>query len=93
MADDPEKDDITRRIHLAQGELNYHLEKFGDQVAERESYNRDLTGIEALRFYLAHKFGWLPRDAKALSPEDIRWMLQEEIEGERSKRKPLPRAR
>ena len=68
------------RLHSAQGHLNYSLEMFGDDLAKREGY-RGHTGIEAIQFYLVHKFGWLPGDVRAMSLEDVRFVMTEEMEG------------
>ena len=63
----------------AEGHLNYFLDLFGDHIAEREGY-RGINGMEAIHFYLIHKFGWLPRDVKSMSLEDVRFVLSKEME-------------
>ena len=63
----------------AEGHLNYFLDLFGDHIAEREGY-RPINGMEAIHFYLIHKFGWLPRDVKSMSLEDVRFVLSQEME-------------
>lgn len=65
-------------LHDANGKLNCLLEEFGDQLAEREGY-KDLDGIEAVWFYLIHKFGWTPGTVKAMKYEDIRLVLYQEM--------------
>ncbi len=60
--------------------MNYYVEVFGDHISAREAY-KDLYGMEAIHFYLIHKFGWLPRDVKAMSMEDIRLVLSQEMAG------------
>jgi hypothetical protein len=57
---------ILKRLHEAEGNLNYSLEVFGDAIAKREGY-KNLDGLEAIQFYLIHKFSWLPRDVRAMS--------------------------
>jgi hypothetical protein len=61
------------------GHLNYFLCVFGDHVSQREGY-KGLDGIEAIHFYLIHKFGWLPRDVKSMSLEDIRFVMSQEMD-------------
>lgn len=75
-----EKNQIRERIHSANGGLNYALEVFGDELAKREGY-RDLDGIDAIHFYLVHKFAWLPRDVISMTPEHIRLVLSQELAG------------
>ena len=36
--------------------------------------------MEAIHFYLIHKFGWLPRDVKSMSLEDVQFVLSQERE-------------
>ena len=64
----------------SEGHLNYFLDVFGDHIAQREGY-RHLSGMEAIHFYLVHKFGWLPRDVKSMSLEDVRFVLSQEMDG------------
>lgn len=74
--------EILKRLYGAQGDLSYALAVFGDTIAKREKYkSSDLNGIEAVYFYLIHKFGWLPRDVRSMSFEDIRFVLSEELNG------------
>ena len=63
----------------SEGHLNYFLDVFGDHIAQREGY-RHLSGMEAIHFYLVHKFGWLPRDVKSMSLEDVQFVLSQERE-------------
>jgi hypothetical protein len=72
--------EILKRLHEADGDLNYSLDVFGDTLAKREGY-KDLDGIEAIHFYLIHKFGWLPRDVRAMTFDDIRLVLSQEMHG------------
>ncbi len=73
------------KIHEMEGVLNYYLELFGDHIAEREGY-RNLDGMEAIHFYLIHKFGWLPRDVKSMSLEDVKLVLSQEREEYQAKK-------
>ena len=69
-----------KRLHEAEGGLAYTLDVFGDEIANREGY-KELSGMEAIHFYLIHKFSWLPSDVKAMKYEDIRFVLSEEMHG------------
>lgn len=70
------------RLYEAEGGLNYSLVVFGDAIAKREKYkDPGLDGIDAVHYYLIHKFGWLPRDVRSMTFEDIRFVLSEEMHG------------
>lgn len=77
---DKEKYAIWKRLHEAEGQLAYHLAVFGDRLAKREKY-KSLEGLEAVHFYLVHKFSWPPAQVRGMSYEDLRFVLQEEMEG------------
>lgn len=68
----------TERYYRAVGSLNAMLHIFGDELAKQEDY-KGLGGIEAIHFYLIKKFHWLPRDVRAISLEDLRFVLTEEL--------------
>lgn len=77
-----ERYEILKRLHEAEGGLAYSLAVFGDEIAKREKYaDPGLTGIDAVRYYLIHKFRWLPRDVRSMTAEDIRFVLSEEMNG------------
>lgn len=69
-----------KRLHDAEGNLNYALEVFGDHIAKREGY-KESGGIEAVRFYLVTKFRWLPSQVHSMSYQDLRFVLSEEMSG------------
>lgn len=69
---------VLKQKYAAQGNLAYYLELFGNYLAEREGY-KHLDGMEAIYFYLIHKFRWLPRDVRSMSIDDIRFVLSEEM--------------
>ncbi|AUV88515.1 hypothetical protein C1N50_20405 [Vibrio campbellii] len=71
---------ITRKLRQTEGELVYNLDVFGDHIAEREGY-KSVEGIEAIHFYLIHKFNWQPSAVKGMSYEDLRFILSEEMHG------------
>lgn len=72
--------DLRAQSHFYEGALRFSLELFGDQLAKREGY-QELAGIDAVRYYLMLKFRWLPREVKALSFDDLRFAMAEEISG------------
>lgn len=75
----PDINESRLGIRRAEGHLNYFLDVFGDHIAQREGYSKNLSGMEAVHFYLIHKFGWLPRDVRSMSLEDVRFVLNEEM--------------
>lgn len=71
-----------KRLHQAEGDLAYMLAVFGDTLAKREGYkDPSLTGMEAIYFYIIHKFHWFPKDVRSMSTDDIRFTLTEEMHG------------
>ena len=67
-------------FHWTAGHLNYFLDVFGDHnCATRRLWG--LSGMESIHFYLIYKFGWLPRDVKSMSLEDVRFVLSQEMDG------------
>eukprot|EP01133_Synstelium_polycarpum_P004190 gene4190-4884_t len=79
IVSEKEKYEIWKRLHDAEGGLAFHLAVYGDAIAKRENYNT-LDGMDAVRFYLVHKFSWPPAQVKGMSYEDIRFVLQEEMQ-------------
>lgn len=71
---------IWRNLDEAEGKLAYSLRVFGNTLAERQGY-QEHRGIEAVHFYLCDKYSWLPSTVKAMSGEDLRFMLEEEMHG------------
>ncbi len=67
-------------IHDATAGLNYAMEVFGDELAKKQKY-KGLDGLEALRYYLMLKHGWLPRDVSSMSLDDMRFALHQEMQG------------
>ena len=70
--------EVKKRLYDATAGLDYCLDVFGDELAEREGY-KGLDGMEAIHFFLIHKFGWLPKDVRSMSNEDLRFVLSQEI--------------
>jgi hypothetical protein len=75
-----EQYEVTRRLRIAEGELAYSLDVFGDALATREGY-KTVDGLNAVHLYLMNKHHWLPRDVRSMSPEDMRFALAEEMRG------------
>jgi len=69
---------ILKQKYATQGNLAYFLELFGTFLAEREGY-KELDGMQAIYFYLVHKFHWMPKDVRSMSVDDIRFILSEEM--------------
>ena len=69
-----------KNLRVLEGQLAFSLEVFGDKLAEREGY-KELDGMEAIYFYLVHKFNWPPSTVRGMSFEDIRFVLTEEMSG------------
>ena len=71
---------LEANVRYVDGALNFHLSVFGDALAKREGYKEN-KGLDALRYYLMRKHDWLPRDVKAMSIDDLRFALSEEMHG------------
>lgn len=76
MAQDDRHIEILAGLHNAQGAIAFHLELYGNDLAKQEGY-REHTGLDAVRFYLMNKHGWLPRDVRTMSIEDIDFATSE----------------
>lgn len=75
-----ERYENLKRLYEADGGLNYALVVFGDHIAKREGY-KEVEGLEAVHFYLVTKYHWLPPQVRAMSFEDLRFVLSEEMSG------------
>ena len=74
--------EVMQKMYDAEGRLAHGLDIFGDEIAKREGYkDSSLSGMEAVYFYLIHKFHWLPYQVRSMKPEDIRFVLTEEMQG------------
>jgi hypothetical protein len=71
--------DVRRQLHLSTAELNYGLDRFGDKLAKDRGY-KNLDGIEAIWLYLIQTYKWTPAYVKSMNPEDIRFVLSQEME-------------
>ena len=75
-----DKYETLGKLHAATGQLNYGLAVFGDHIAKREGY-KEVDGLDAIHLYLVQKHHWLPRDVRSMSPDDLRFVLSEELAG------------
>ncbi|MCG7630662.1 hypothetical protein MHM88_22915 [Epibacterium sp. MM17-32] len=76
-------EDLYSAVHegeKARASLAYYLYVFGDHLASRESY-KSLSGIDAVHYYLVQKHNWLPSVVKAMTSDDLRFCLSEEMHG------------
>lgn len=71
---------LSAGIHSMEGASNFHFELFGNDLAVKNSYNEH-KGIEAIRFYLMCKYGWLPSSVRSMSLEDLKFAMAEEMHG------------
>lgn len=71
---------MLRELYDAEAKLNYVLAVFGDHIAEREGFT-DVDGVEAIHLYLVTKHHWLPSQVRAMSLEDLRFVLAVEMQG------------
>ena len=72
--------EARHRLHATTGELNYHLECFGDQLAKKSGY-KAVDGMDAIWLYLIKTYHWTPAYVRGMNPEDIRFVLSQEMEG------------
>lgn len=61
-----------------QAESEAMLDLFGNELARRQNY-KTVKGMDAIHFFLIHRFNWLPRDVKSLSRAEILLILSEEM--------------
>lgn len=69
------------RLRVAEAHLNYSLEVFGDSLRKMHDWKNTLDGLEAVRYYLMQKHHWTPSQLQAMSLEDLRFALTEEMHG------------
>lgn len=70
-----------RQLHQALSDLNYCLEMFGDELGRTQGWKNQLEGMEAIYYYLMQKHHWMPGQIRAMSYEDLRFALSEEMHG------------
>lgn len=74
----PDRYQVEKKLQDAIAGIAYHIVLFGDHLAKREGYKR-YDGIDAVHFYLVQKYGWLPSVVKALSTDDLHFLLTEDM--------------
>ena len=72
--------DARRNLIRAEADLAYILKRFGDKLAEQEGF-RDVNGMEAVWLYLIRTYHWTPATVRAMTPEDMRFVLEVEMQG------------
>lgn len=73
--------EIRWRLHQAQGALAYTLVVFGDGLRKKQGWKNDLSGIDAVHYYLMQKHHWTPAQVRSMSYDDLRFALTEEMQG------------
>lgn len=66
------------RLIRAEAEMQYLLNVFGDELAKRKGY-KALRGMDAIHFHLCITHHWTPSVVRSMKPEDIRFLLEEEM--------------
>lgn len=78
MSEKEKRYEILRKLYLNQGELDYSLIVFGDELAKRQNY-KELEGLDAIHFYLIEKYNWTLSYVRSFKLEDINFLLREEM--------------
>jgi len=71
---------VAHKLELATAELNYCLRVYGDELANRNKYKIH-RGLDAVHFHLVQKYNWSPSVVRAMSMDDLRFCLEEEMHG------------
>lgn len=71
---------VSLRHQMARGAHIAHLDWFGDDLAKRCKYKTH-HGMDAIHFYLVQKYNWLPGQVRALSDDDLLFLLGDEMDG------------
>lgn len=53
------------------------LAELGDKLAKREKYEQ-VSGLEAVHYYLTQKHHWLPKRVRSMKLEELLFCLKEE---------------
>lgn len=80
MARSRNRNEVLWQLYLNEAKLNYLLHIFGDELARRKGYKQH-QGIEAVHFFLVQAYNMTPATVKAMSHEDLRFLLAEEMSG------------
>ncbi|MBH1555824.1 hypothetical protein I5U56_06520 [Stenotrophomonas maltophilia] len=76
-----QRNEIRYQNHYWRIHAEYALEVFGDSLKKSQGWKNDLTGLDAVHYYLVQKHHWLPSVVRAMSLEDLRFALTEEMHG------------
>lgn len=76
-----EKNELRYQSYHWRGHADYSLEVFGDSLKKSQGWKNDLDGLDAVHYYLMQKHHWLPSVVRAMSLEDLRFALTEEMQG------------
>ena len=71
--------DARKRLIRAEGDLAYILSRFGDTLSENNGWSEN--GIEAVWLYLIRTHHWTPAVVRAMTSEDMRFVLSVEMNG------------
>ncbi|KUL94142.1 hypothetical protein DK26_19395 [Bosea sp. WAO] len=71
-------DEVRLKLAQTAAELHTFTLKFGDELGRKPPY-KGLDGMDAIVLYLVNKHHWLPADVRAISQEDLRIVLNEEL--------------
>ena len=66
--------------HMLAGTSAYHLDIFGDYLAEKEGYKCH-TGMEAVFYFLMQRHNWTPSQVRSMNHEDLDFALAEDMQG------------
>ncbi len=76
-----EKNENRYQSHFWRAQADYALEVFGDSLKASQGWKNDLSGLDAVHYFLVQKHNWLPSVVRAMSLEDLQFALTEEMQG------------
>lgn len=59
-----------------QNTLMRSLTLIGNKLADKEKY-KNLSGVEAIHYYLVQKHNWFPSQVRSMTLEDLSFCLEE----------------
>ena len=69
------------RYYQANAEQNHALDRRGERIAEKNGWIQ-ISGIEAVKYYLMQKHHWTPAQLDAMSIEQLRFAMRFDTAGE-----------
>lgn len=75
-----EKYEQKYKTHQTASNTSYILDVFGDTLAAQQGYT-DIDGMDAIHLYLINKHGWLPRDVRSMTCNELQLALHVEMQG------------